>query len=306
VHLPDGILAGHTEVVTAVVAGGALGVAGLAARQELRRVPVGRVAAVGGLIFAGQMVNIPVASGTSGHLIGAALAVALLGPGLGITTTAAVLAVQALLFADGGVTSLGANVVNMAVVPGVVAAVVLGTLRRPTAPIGDDPADAARPDLRLAVAAGLSVLASAMAFSLEYGMGSLGGDPALEVAGQMFVVHLPIALAEIAMTVGAVATVHALDRRPALVLGASLLIAGALAPWASSAPDGLERVAIDRNFSSLAGEHSLIGSPLADYSTSGVGNGVLTVAIAGAAGIAVVAGLLAAMSRVAAPEPAHR
>ena len=305
-HLPDGILAGHAEIVTAVVAGGAIGAAGVAARQELRRVPVGRVAAVGGLIFAGQMLNVPVASGTSGHLIGAALAVALLGPGLGITTTAAVLAVQALLFADGGVTSLGANVVNMAVVPGLVAAAVLGTLRRPTAPVDADPADSARVDVRLLLAAGLSVLASAMAFSLEYALGSLGGDPALQVAGQMLVVHLPIAGAEIAMTAAAVAAIQAVDRRPALVLGGSILVAGALAPWASSSPDGLERVAIDRDFSSLAGEHSLIGSPLADYATAGVSNSVLTVAVAGAAGIAVVAALLSVAARLAATEPAHR
>jgi len=306
VHLPDGILAGHTEAVTAILAGGALGVAAVAARHELRKVPVARVAAVGGLIFAGQMVNLPVASGTSGHLIGAALAVALLGPGLGVVTTAMVLVVQGLLFADGGVSSAGANILNMAVIPGVVAAAVLGTLRRPTSDLDADPAEVVRPGLRLAVAAGLSTLAAATAFSLEYAVGSLGGEGALAVTGDMLAVHLPIAVAEIAMTLGAVAAVHALDRRPGAVLGGSMLVAVLLAPLASSAPDGLERVSIDRGFASLSADHSLIGSPLADYATTGVSNEMLTVALAGVIGILVVAAALATLGRLAVVETTHR
>jgi cobalt/nickel transport system permease protein len=305
-HLPDGILAGHTEAIATVIATGGIATAAVAARAELRTVPVARVAAVGGLIFAGQMVNVPVASGTSGHLIGAALAVALLGPGLGIVTTAVVLAVQALLFADGGVSSMGANIVNMAVVPGVVAAAVLGTLRRPTADIDQDPADVVRPGLRLAVAAGLSMVAAASAFSVEYAAGSLGGDSALDVTGQMLAVHLPIAVAEIAITLGAVAALRALDRRPGLVLGSSLLVAAAVAPWASGAPDGLERVAIDRGFASLTAEHSLAASPLADYAIAGVSNPALTVAIAGVVGALVVAGVLTGLGRLATVDATHR
>src|SRR5688572_15760065 len=109
-HLSDGILSGHAEVVAAVAAGGGIALAARAARRELREAPTGRVAAVGALVFAGQMVNVPVASGTSGHLLGVALAVALLGPGLGALTAAAVIGIQALAFADGGATSLGVNI----------------------------------------------------------------------------------------------------------------------------------------------------------------------------------------------------
>ncbi len=305
-HLPDGILAGHTEAIAAVAATGGLAVAAVAARNELRKVPVARAASVGALVFAGQMVNVPVASGTSGHLIGAALAVALLGPGLGVTTTAAVLVVQALLFADGGTTSLGANVLNMAIIPGLVAAAVLGTLRRPSQALDADPADVARPGARLALAAGLSTLAAATAFSLEYAVGSLGGDSTALVAGQMLAVHVPIAVAEIAITLGAVAAVHLLDRRPGLVLGGSLLVAAAVAPWASSAPDGLERVAIDRGFASLSAEHALVGSPLADYATAGIAHPTATVAVAGIVGALVVWSALTFAGRLATVGIAHR
>lgn len=286
-HLPDGILSGHAEVVGAVAAAGGLGVAARAARHEISRVPAGRVAAVGALVFAGQMVNVPVASGTSGHLLGAALAVALLGPGLGVLTTAAVIIVQAVGFADGGASSLGLNLLNMAIVPGAVAAALIGSdrssLRAP----------------RLAAAAGLGTLAAAAAFSAQYALASLGGDPAGAVVRDMLAVHVPIAVLEVALTVGAVAAVRAVDARPAVVSVAALAVATLIAPWASSAPDGMERVAIDRDFASLAGAHPFEASPFADYAVSGIGNDVLTATLAGLAGVAVMAGLLAAGARAA-------
>lgn len=289
-HLPDGILSGHAEVVGAIAAAGGLGVAARAARDEVRTVPAGRVAAVGAVVFAGQMVNVPVASGTSGHLLGAALAVALLGPGLGVLTVAAVLVVQALVFADGGVTSLGLNVVNMALVPGLVAAVVLG--RRA------DVAGTASTG-RLALAAGLGTLAAATAFASQYAVAALGGDAAATVTAQMLAVHVPISLLEIALTLVAVAAVRAVDLRPGLVTAGALVVAAVLAPWASSAPDGLERVALDRGFASLAGPHSLDASPLADYAVSGLGDATLTVSLAGLIGVALVAAALHGTQRLA-------
>lgn len=289
-HLPDGILSGHAEVLGAAVAVGGLAVAARAARDEVRSVPAGRAAAVGALVFAGQMVNVPVASGTSGHLLGAALAVALLGPGLGVLTVAAVLAVQAVVFADGGLTSLGLNLVNMALVPGLVAAVVLG--RR-----AGDPGSASVG--RLAGAAGLGTLTAAAAFSAEYALAALSGDGAATVTAQMLAVHVPIGLLEIALTVGGVAAVRAVDLRPGLVAVVAVTVAAVIAPWASSAPDGLERVAIDRDFASLAGAHRLDASPLADYAVDGVGHATLTVALAGIVGAALVGAVVLGSQRLA-------
>jgi cobalt/nickel transport system permease protein len=115
-HIPDGFLDNDVAIVTGVISGAVLAVALKKAHDNLdeRRVPLLGVTAA--FIFAVQMLNFPVAGGTSGHLLGAALAAILLGPWLGCLTMAVVLAVQAFVFADGGITALGANILNMGIV----------------------------------------------------------------------------------------------------------------------------------------------------------------------------------------------
>ena len=115
-HVPDGFLDARTLVATAAVASLAVGLALRSVRRNLppRRVPLIGLAAA--FVFAAQMLNFPVAAGTSGHLIGAALASVLLGPAAAVVAMSAVLLLQALMFADGGITALGANVLNLAVV----------------------------------------------------------------------------------------------------------------------------------------------------------------------------------------------
>ena len=116
-HAPDGFLDPSVAAAMAIVAAIVLGNALRASEVELgdRRVPLAGVCAA--FIFAAQMVNFPVASGTTGHLLGGALAAILLGPWVGSLVVAIVVVVQALVFADGGLTALGYNTVNMAVVP---------------------------------------------------------------------------------------------------------------------------------------------------------------------------------------------
>ena len=115
-HIPDGFIDGKTAATTALLS--AVGV-GLALRQVRRRLPPRRVPLLGlaaAFLFAAQMVNFPVAGGTSGHLVGGVLAAALLGPSAAIVVLTTVLIVQCFLFADGGVLALGANIFNMAIV----------------------------------------------------------------------------------------------------------------------------------------------------------------------------------------------
>lgn len=115
-HIPDGFLDTKTIVATSTLS--AIGI-GTAWRQTQARMPAQRVPLLGvaaAFVFAAQMLNFPVAGGTSGHLIGAVLASVLLGPGAAVIVITAVLVVQCLLFADGGVLALGANILNMAVV----------------------------------------------------------------------------------------------------------------------------------------------------------------------------------------------
>ena len=109
-HIPDGFIDGKTAATTALLS--AAGV-GLALRQVRRRLPPRRVPLLGlaaAFLFAAQMVNFPVAGGTSGHLVGGVLAAALLGPSAAIVVLTTVLIVQCFLFADGGVLALGANI----------------------------------------------------------------------------------------------------------------------------------------------------------------------------------------------------
>jgi cobalt/nickel transport system permease protein len=119
VHIPDGFLDTKTAVAAGALAAAGLGVALRRARLHLppRRVPLLGLTAA--FVFAAQMINFPVAGGTSGHLIGAVLAAVLLGPSAAVIVISAVLIVQCLMFADGGISALGANIFNMGVIGGV-------------------------------------------------------------------------------------------------------------------------------------------------------------------------------------------
>ena len=115
-HAPDGFLNAATAVTTGAVSVGLLTatVRNIGTSLKERQAPLAGVVAA--FVFAAQMVNFPVAAGTSGHLLGGALAAVLLGPAVGSVVATVVVVVQALVFADGGLTALGYNIVNMALV----------------------------------------------------------------------------------------------------------------------------------------------------------------------------------------------
>ncbi|MGQ9631922.1 MAG: energy-coupling factor ABC transporter permease [bacterium] len=115
-HIPDGFLSAPVWIATSAVSAGAVGLSVKRVGKSLDEKQVPLMGVVGAFIFAAQMVNFPIASGTSGHLVGAVLATLLLGPYAATLIMAAILIVQALLFQDGGITALGANILNMGVV----------------------------------------------------------------------------------------------------------------------------------------------------------------------------------------------
>jgi cobalt/nickel transport system permease protein len=214
VHVPDGFLDVPTSVATGVLAAGTVAVALRKAREELdeRTAPLAGLTAA--FVFAAQMINFPVAAGTSGHLIGGLLLAVLVGPWTAVLCMTVVLLVQALLFADGGVLAIGTNVTLMGVVAVGLGYGVFRLLR------------AVLPRTRTGVlaatfiAAFLSVPATAMAF---VGMFTVGGAdvPLGPVAAAMGGVHLLIGLGEAAITVAVVGAVLAV--RPDLVHGAGPL-----------------------------------------------------------------------------------
>ena len=127
-HIPDGFLDGKTAATTAALA--VVGV-GLALRQVKRELPARQVPQLGlaaAFLFTAQMINFPVAGGTSGHLIGGTLVAALLGPSAAVVVITTVLIVQCFLFQDGGVTALGANIFNMALICPVVGYLIYRSL----------------------------------------------------------------------------------------------------------------------------------------------------------------------------------
>ncbi len=321
-HTPEHFVSQTASVATGVLAAGALLVVVRHAKVELLspnpggqrvevRARIAMTASVTALIFATQLLNFPVSAGTSGHLLGGALAAALLGPWLGLLSISVVLAVQAVVFADGGLTSLGVNVTLLGIVGvGVAWSVMRAMLARSSGPRGV---------VRAAVVGGLaSVPAAALAFSAVYAVGGIVDVPLGALVGQMVGWHLLIGVGEALLTGLLVAAVMAVDpnlvfaaRRSGVVAPARVptrvgvagvaatagIVAVALVRFASPNPDGLAFVSQHLGLDAAAGVQVMSGAWLAGYGATG---GV-DVGVAGLVGVALTgilaAGLAAALAR---------
>jgi cobalt/nickel transport system permease protein len=295
-HIPDGFLHLLVSLACWVITLIVLGLAVANTRRDLdeRLVPLAGIMAA--FIFAAQMLNFPVAGGTSGHFVGAALAFIVLGPWLGLLAMTAVIAVQALIYQDGGLLVMGANILVMGVVPGFIAYAVyqLGRSRAWNVRL-----------LFAGVSAWLSVVVAALvvSFLLAFsGTSSLG-----IVLPAMLGVHVLIGVGEALITVAALAFVR--SARPALleegagagrigwVVGglAVALILVLLAPFASGHPDGLEWVAAQTGF--LGTARAAPYTILPDYTSPFLGESGLSTIAAGVVGVLLVAGLVTLAAR---------
>jgi cobalt/nickel transport system permease protein len=213
VHIPDGFINAPTSLAAGAVAAGGVGVSLRRAAQTLQEKQAPLAGLVAAYIFAVQMLNFPVAAGTSGHLLGGALAAVLVGPWAGALCVSVVLLVQGLLFADGGLSALGLNIFNMALVTAWGGYAVFLLLRRAL------PATKTSVTVSAGVAAGISVVLASLAFVVEYAIGGNGGASVGTVFAAMVGVHTLIGIGEgiiTALTVGVV-----LGVRPDLVYGAA-------------------------------------------------------------------------------------
>jgi cobalt/nickel transport system permease protein len=227
-HIPDGFLSAGVAAACGLVAIAAVAYGLRVANVELDEARVPLLGVLAAFIFAAQMLNFPIAGGTSGHFLGATLAAVLLGPWLACLVMAVVLVVQAFAFADGGISALGANVLNM----GVLGALLAGLLMVAAGKV--------LPRSRLAflvvvaVVAWLAVMAGAAATSAELAISNtVGLATSLPV---MLAVHALIGLGEAVITVAAVSAV--LSARPDLVA----LAPRDLRPTSSSMPRAAEGV----------------------------------------------------------------
>lgn len=335
-HVPDGFINAPVSVAAGAVAAGAVAVSLRGARRELGGTPLAppgdpthgeghggeRTAPLAGLvaafIFAVQMLNFPVAAGTSGHLLGGALAAILVGPYTGVLCISVVLLMQGILFADGGLTALGVNITVM----GVVTVVVSYALFRGLVTVL--PRKRRSVTVASFVAALVSVPAAAIVFTAIYAVGGTTDVPVGKVLTAMVGVHLLIGIGEAAITMLTVGAVIAV--RPDLVHGArglaaplklrvggelvdapaaapvaarspravwatglvtALVLAGFVSYYASASPDGLEKVAADKGIDKKVEDHAAKDSPLADYGVKDISDARISGGLAGVIGVGV-------------------
>lgn len=267
-----------TWVVCWAGAAGAVGYASSWVRKNLDQSRIVLMAVLAALIFALQMLNFPVAAGTSGHFGGGVLAGLVLGPWPGCLVMTAVLLIQAMFFGDGGITALGANILNM----GVIAPFLGWGVYRLVTRLGSNRATLTA----AAFAAGWTgVFASALAVGIELWVS--GRADFFTVMGAMGFWHAIIGLGEGAITAGVL--LYLASVRPELiaegaggssdpsksvtvVLGAAALLAAGLSFLASKHPDGLEFAYFEQGIGSKFTEWATISSPFHGYLVPGLGN----------------------------------
>lgn len=291
-HIPDGFLSLIVSLICWGITAGILAVAVSRTNKSLGEKQVPLMGVMAAFIFAAQMINFPVAGGTSGHLLGGALAAIVLGPWAAMLVMTAVIAVQALLFQDGGMLVMGANILNMGLVT---AAIGYGLYRGVINRSRSTKLAAA------GIAAWLSVMAGALATAIQLWLSGTGSLQTVVIA--MLGVHALIGIGEASITVAALAFIF--QTRPDLVdetsssaqggrgwVAAGVVISLAvvmLSPLASASPDGLERVAQDSGFLEFAQSSPFEIIP--DYSVPFLGETPLSTIVAGAIGALVVLGL---------------
>lgn len=294
-HTPDGFITNWICVVGLLISLSALGFAFYDLKKKLTKEKAIWMAGLAAGIFGLQMLNFPVASGTSGHLIGASLVAILMGPSAAVVVLAAVLLVQTFVYADGGVLALGINILNMGVIAGYTSFYTYSSLKK------------TNKGLAVISASWLSVVAASVASAVQIGLS--GAAPMLASLKLMGSYHMLIGVGEAVITGGIVlyvlSTKHELlspSRKIAglakytmlsVLLGMFVIAAGL--PFASGSPDGLEAVALNLGFFGSAVEIYTL-SPMPGYTFLGsetypavLSAGIIGMLLTFAAGIALTA-----------------
>jgi len=294
-HIPDGFLSVLVSIILWMLSIIVIGYALRRVGQDLgeRQVPLMGVLAAA--IFAGQMLNFTVAGGTSGHLMGAALATILLGPWAAIIVMTTVVGIQALIFQDGGLLALGANIFNMAVIGAAVSYFTYTSLQKV---FGKQKWGVFVSSF---VTAWLSIFIASLAVALQ--LSASGTSPANISIPAMAGIHAIIGIGEGLITVGALAFLYAARRdlvqtsQPApagklvwtVGLGIALLLA-VFSPFASTHPDGLEWVAEQKGFLDVA--QGPLYEVIPDYVFPGITNEAFATIVAGIIGTLIVFGVV--------------
>ena len=296
-HVPDGFINDQVSVATGVISLGTLWAYVRNAKNLVADKLIALTGMMSALIFVLQMINFPIAAGTSGHLLGGALAVIVLGPSLGIICISIVVVIQSLLFADGGLSALGVNVLNMAIITSLTGWLTITFWKKL---FGDSQFTLISGSV---IAGLLSVVFSSIAFVMEYAIGGTVSVPLGSVLIAMISTHLFIGLGEGIITALIISLllrvrsdlVYANTKKNKsnnlstsygifIVLILSLTL---VTPYASSSPDGLESVASNFGFEETDGVVLL----LEDYGISSVNNNFVSTILSALLGVLSIAGL---------------
>jgi len=288
-HVPDGFLSLTISIVFWIVTAFIVSLAVKHSQQTLKQRQIPLMGIMAAFLFAAQMINFPVAGGTSGHLLGGALAAIILGPWPGMLVMTSVIGLQALLFQDGGLIVMGANIFNMGLITSAIGYGLYAIFQNKSRKIQLG---------TIAVASWLSVIASALFTSLQLWLS--GVSPARIVFPAMLSVHTLIGIGEALISVAAFSFI--LQVRPDLIkqtipaksnnlgwaaIGILITIAVVLlSPFASANPDGLERVADDLGFIELAQNSPL--TIFSDYLVPSIANAGLSTILAGVIGVMII------------------
>ena len=294
-HVPDGFMNVTMSAATGVISFGTLWAYIRSAKDLIADKFIALTGMMSALIFVLQMINFPVAAGTSGHLLGGALAVIVLGPRLGLICLSVVVIIQSLLFADGGLSALGVNVLNMAIVTSATSWFIVKYWVKF---IGKNRTSI----ISVSVIAGiLSVVFSSIAFTIQYAIGGTISIPVGTVLIAMVTTHLIIGLGEGIITALIITLlmrvrpdlIYAYDRSDENTTKVSfyglfiilILLLSLVTPFASSSPDGLESVAEEFGFTQTDGVVLL----LEDYGIDAINNNFLSTVLSALLGVTVVA-----------------
>ena len=290
-HVPDGFINVQVSAATGLLSFGTLWAYIRSAKTLIADKFIALTGMMSALIFVLQMINFPIAAGTSGHLLGGALAVIVLGPRLGLICLSVVVIIQSLLFADGGLSALGVNVLNMAIVTCATAWVIVKYWLKF---IGKNKTSI----IAASVVSGIiTVVFSSIAFTLEYAIGGTISIPVSSVLVAMMSTHFLIGIGEgiiTALIVGLLVRVrpdlvYAYDRNDSNTTNVSLyglfivliLLLTLITPFASSSPDGLESVAENFGFQETDGVVLL----LEDYGINAINNNFISTVLSGLLGV---------------------
>ena len=253
-HTPDGFLTSWICILLMILSVIPILLSLRNLHRKITKSKVIAIATVSAIIFLAQMINFPIADGTSGHLIGASIALFILGVDGAVIAMTCVLLVQALVFGDGGMFALGANIFNMAII-GVYSAELI---RQKIKSISRN--------AQIVVSSFVSVVCASAIASVEL---ALSGTALIGmVLPAMVITHSIIGMGEGLLAVLLIGIFFNKLKTPSLkisigISGVSFLVIAALLPFASTSPDGLERVAINLGFYEL--ESLIYSAPIPDY-----------------------------------------